>query len=369
MKKGCVDWNAFSRARKPRPRKTVKPEPFRIEPKFVERIWGMRSLTPLFPEKTNLPQPIGEIWLTGVDCKIATGRFAGKTLGEAWREMPAEWRGTRFDKPGDFPLLIKFIFPNDKLSVQVHPDDAYAAAHEKGAGGHGKTEMWHVISAEPGARLLAGLKPGVTKEAFRAALTDATLEGLFQSYEAHAGDTFFIPAGMPHTIGPGVVICEVQEYSDLTYRLYDYERVDTHGKPRELHVDKALAVMSFGSLARAKVETRPLHVHGEKVAEPLVDCPYFSTFRDELNGRTHFTVAPGSREQFELWVFLEGTGEIEWTTGDASMPKGWYGGGFQYEPGECWFVPARFGSHGFDAKLKTNLLIARPGNDDVTNSR
>src|SRR5215510_14699448 len=124
----------------------------------------MRSLAPLFPEKTNLAEPIGEVWLTAVDCKVATGPFAGKTLGEAWREMPPEWRGARFAEPSDFPLLIKFIFPNDKLSIQVHPDDAYAAAHEQVSGGRGKTEMWHIVAAKSDTSLLLGLKPGTTKE-------------------------------------------------------------------------------------------------------------------------------------------------------------------------------------------------------------
>src|SRR5262245_46077182 len=213
--------------------------------------------------------------------------------------MPTEWRGTLFAEPSDFPLLIKFIFPNDKLSIQVHPDDAYASVHEKAAGGRGKTEMWYVVSAQPGARLLAGLKPSVTKEDFRAALADHSLEDLLRSYDVHAGDTFFVPAGMPHTIGPGMVICEVQEYSDLTYRVYDYNRIDAQGNPRELHVDKALTVMNFASFARAKVETRPLHLHGQKVGEALVDCSYFSTFRGDVNGPIHFRVAPSTNEQFE----------------------------------------------------------------------
>jgi mannose-6-phosphate isomerase len=338
----------------------VRPEPFRIEPIFSERIWGSRSLAPLFPEMHDLNPPIGEAWLTGLDCRIANGPFAGHTLGQAWKEMTIGWRGSQFQGNVDFPLLLKFIFPTDKLSIQVHPDDAYAAVHEKAVGGRGKTEMWYVVSAESGARLLAGLKPGVTKERFEAALADQTLEGLFQSYEVKAGDTFFLPAGMPHTIGPNMVICEVQEYSDLTYRVYDYGRVDVHGKSRELHVEKALAVMDFGSVARAKVETRPLHVRGEIVGEPLVDCSYFSTFRHDVNGRIHFRVAPGLKDQFELWVFLEGEGEVGWTTDENSKLGNWYGGGFQYKRGDCWFVPAEFGSHGFNPKQKTSILIARP---------
>src|SRR5437867_12600288 len=110
----------------------------------------MRSLAPLFPEKTNLPEPIGEAWLTGIDCNVVTGPYAGKTLGEAWREMPREWRGTRCSDPDYFPIPVKFIFPVYKLSIQVHPDDACASIDEKAAGGRGKTEMWHVASSAVG---------------------------------------------------------------------------------------------------------------------------------------------------------------------------------------------------------------------------
>jgi len=157
-----------------------------------------------------------------------------------------------------------------------------------------------------------------------------------------------------------MIICEVQEYSDLTYRVYDYGRVDARGKPRELHIEKALAVTDFESTARAKVETRPLRVHGEIVGEPLVDCPYFSTFRHDISGRVHFRMAPGPKKHFQLWVFLKGEGEIGWTTANDSVPKEWYGGGWRYKPGDCWFIPAEFGSHGFDPKQKTSILIAHP---------
>src|SRR5713226_83118 len=164
----------------------MRPAPTRIEPIFSPRIWGARSLAPLFPEKSNLAEPLGEAWLTGVDCRVANGPFVGKTLGDAWREMPAEWRGSRLVSTSHFPLLVKFIFPNDKLSIQVHPDDAYAAAHEQAAGGRGKTEMWHAVSAESGARVLVGLKPGVDKEKFLRSLAAHTLENLFQAHEVKA---------------------------------------------------------------------------------------------------------------------------------------------------------------------------------------
>ncbi|MGC2388495.1 MAG: type I phosphomannose isomerase catalytic subunit, partial [Candidatus Acidiferrum sp.] len=171
----------------------MRPEPTRIDPIFSPRIWGASSLAPLFPEKTNLAEPLGEAWLTGVDCKLANGPFAGKTLGNAWREMPAEWRGTKFASVPDFPLLVKFIFPNDKLSIQVHPDDAYASVHEKAAGGRGKTEMWHIISAESGANVLIGLVSTVDAKRLVAAIETQTLEDLFIRWRAQPGDTFFVP--------------------------------------------------------------------------------------------------------------------------------------------------------------------------------
>jgi mannose-6-phosphate isomerase len=301
----------------------VNPEPFRIEPAFVPRIWGARSLAPLYPEKTNLPEPIGEVWLTGVDCKVATGSLAGKTLGEAWREMPPEWRSTDFSKASEFPLLIKFIFPTDKLSIQVHPDDAYAAAHEQATGGRGKTEMWHILSAEPRAKVLVGLKPGTTKEKFLTALQKSSLEELLEDYPVQQGDTIFVPAGTPHTIGPGMVLCEIQEYSDLTYRIYDYGRVDATGKPRDLHVKKALAVMNFEP--RPAVKTVPLAWRKEKDLSLLAACKYFAVNRWEISAPFHIR---GAAESFRLFVFLSGRGKFTWKEGS-----------LDFHFGESWFVP------------------------------
>jgi mannose-6-phosphate isomerase len=340
----------------------ASPEPFRIEPVFSERLWGSRSLAPLFPEMHDLHPLIGEAWLTSVDCRIANGPFAGQTLGRAWKEMTMGWRGAQFEGQGDFPLLLKFIFPADKLSIQVHPDDAYAAAHEAAAGGRGKTEMWYVVSAEPGARLLAGLKLGATKEKLLAALADQTLEDLFQSHGAHAGDTFFIPAGMPHTIGPKMVICEVQEYSDLTYRIYDYDRRDVNGKPRELHVLKALDVMNFNSDAGGKVAPRPLLIRNKKVGEFLVECPYFSASTFEFGQRIHMRMVPKPSERFSLWVFLEGEGGIGWSAVSQGVTGKSLVGQFSYKQGECWFIPAEFESRGYYPNSKTSLLVASPSN-------
>jgi mannose-6-phosphate isomerase len=319
----------------------VRPEPFRIEPIFVPRIWGARSLAPLYPEKSNLPEPIGEAWLTGVDCKVASGPFAGKTLGEAWREMPPEWRGTRFTEVGDFPILAKFIFPNDKLSIQVHPDDAYAAAHEQAAGGRGKTEMWHAISAEDGARVLVGLVPEATREKFLESVGGDTIEDLFVHWRVQPGDTFFVPAGTAHTIGQGMVLCEVQQYSDLTYRVYDYGRFDSLGKPRELHIKKALDVIQFGRPVAGKVSRISLPAHGvQRVL--LAACRYFATER--WKNFAQVEIHSDSRH-FYLLVILSGSGDFSWP-----------GSSVEYQTGECWLISAGLGPFRVHSKEPTKLL-------------
>jgi mannose-6-phosphate isomerase len=282
-------------------------------------------LAPLFPEKSNLQEPLGEAWLTGVDCRVASGPFTGKTLGAAWTEMPAEWRGTQLTAEANFPLLVKFIFPTEKLSLQVHPDDAYASVHEKAAGGRGKTEMWHAVSATAGAQLELGLKPGVNAAKFREGLAADTLEDLFEVQIVRTGDTFFIPAGTPHSIGPNMVICEVQEYSDLTYRVYDFGRVDAHGRPRELHVEKALQVTNFGKPAGGKVTSLLLPAEGGS-RSLLAACRYFATERWECSVKCEISVDP---ERFEIMVILEGAGSLAWPDNAA-----------RYHRGECWLVPA-----------------------------
>jgi mannose-6-phosphate isomerase len=282
-------------------------------------------LAPLFPEKSNLQDPLGEAWLTGVDCRVASGPFAGKTLGAAWTEMPADWRGSHLIAEISFPLLVKFIFPSEKLSLQVHPDDAFASVHEKAAGGRGKTEMWHAVSATAGAQLQLGLKPGVNEAKFREGLAASTLEDLFEVQPVRTGDTFFVPAGTPHSIGPHMVICEIQEYSDLTYRVYDFNRVDSQGKPRELHVEKALQVTNFGKLAGGKVTPLLLPTAGGS-RSLLAACRYFATERWECHEKCEIQV---DSERFELIVILEGAGTLAWPDSAA-----------RYHRGECWLVPA-----------------------------
>ena len=319
----------------------MRPAPFRIEPTFHPRIWGDRSLAPLFPEKTQLAEPIGEAWLTDARCVVGNSPFEGSTLQEAWSEMPAEWRGQRCAEMSDFPLLVKFIFTTDKLSIQVHPDDAYASVREAGAGGRGKTEMWHIVSAKPGARVLMGLKSGVTKKEFAAALGSKSIENLFEAHEVEEKDTFFVPPGVPHSIGSGLVVCEVQQYCDLTYRVYDYDRVDAHGKPRELHIDKAMEVIRFGG---ARVDRlRPLQWASQKMGiSLLMACPYFATERWRIGEL--FTARPKT-DAFNLLIFLSGGGAMRWD-----------GGTGLYAQGECWFMPASLKSYELIPEDESSLI-------------
>lgn len=290
----------------------------------------------------NLAEPLGEAWLTGTDCRVANGPFTGKSLAAAWQQMPVEWRGENFVHTPAFPLLLKFIFPMDKLSIQVHPNDEYASVHEQAAGGRGKTEMWHAVSANPGATLLAGLKSGTTREIFRQAVNShKNLEEFFQSHEVHSGDTFFIPAGTPHTIGPNMVIFEVQEYSDLTYRIYDYDRIDVHGKPRELHIQKALEVMNFDNSTKNKTAPLPLSSPvGQKSL--LCACKYFATERWSFD---KVIASPSHLTHFDLIVIFSGSGTLEAA-----------GSSFAYNPGECWLIPAALGMFEFRPATPTTLI-------------
>jgi mannose-6-phosphate isomerase len=255
--------------------------------------------------------------------------------------MPAEWRGAQLADISDFPLLVKFIFPTEKLSIQVHPGDAYASAHEKAAGGRGKTEMWYVVSAESGAQVLVGLKPGVDEGEFREGLTQRTLENLFEAVPVNPGDTLFVPAGTPHTIGAGMVICEVQEYSDLTYRVYDYGRVDAHGNPRELHIEKALQVTNFGQRAGGKIT--PLSLPADGAARSLLTaCRFFATERWEFSANCEISI---DAARFELIIILEGAGSLSWP-----------GSAARYRRGECWLVPASLGHVAVQPEIATTLI-------------
>jgi len=323
----------------------VKPEPARLAPLFVPRIWGAADLAPLFPGRTAAPgtEPIGEVWLTGERCAFASGPLAGRTLGETWPTLPAAWTGTAVRGAPRIPLLVKFIFPDDKLSVQVHPDDEYARRHEAAADGTGKTEMWYAVAARPGAELRLGLADGMTAERFRAAVATGGVEDCLRAYAVHAGDGFFVPAGTVHTIGSGMVLCEIQQHSDFTYRVFDYNRVQADGKPRQLHLRQALEVIRFGEQKGGPVE--PVRAPRSATAEEIyAACPYFVVERWRFAGKMERET---SLERFELLIVIAGTGRVEWGGATAA-----------YAAGEALFLPAALGAFRLAPESPTTLLRA-----------
>src|ERR1700678_3480895 len=184
-------------------------------PIFDERPWGVRDLRPVYTKVVK--DPIGESWLTWEDNRVANGPLAGRSLGELSQEFGGDLVGRLACYDKRFPLLVKFLFPGDKLSVQVHPDDALAQKSGKLCG---KTECWYVLRAEPGAQVALGLKPGTTLEEFRRAIEETRAEGLLNWVDVFAGDMIYVAAGTVHTIGGGMVLVETQQTSDITYRLY-----------------------------------------------------------------------------------------------------------------------------------------------------
>jgi mannose-6-phosphate isomerase len=243
--------------------------PFRIDPKFDARVWGSRDLRPWFDRVVEAgADPIGEAWLTGDMCLVATGPQAGKRLDALFAEFPASLLGAGAPSP-ESPLLIKVLFPNDKLSVQVHPDDKMA---QKYGDPRGKTECWYALAAKPGAQVAVGLKPGVTIAQIEREIHDGTLESSLNMLPIAAGDLVFVDAGTVHAIGPGSILLETQQNCDLTYRMYDY------GRPRELHIEKSLEATKL--ITRAG-KVQPI-VESDRTI--LINADYFRVERIPVSG-------------------------------------------------------------------------------------
>lgn len=236
----------------------VEMAPFRVDPRFVGRVWGWKDLHPWY-DRVAKEEPIGEVWLTGDDCCAATGPYAGKTLREIFSEMPRAMLGDGASS-SDSPLLIKVLFAREKLSVQVHPDDRLA---QKYGEPRGKTECWYSLASEPGSQVALGLKDGVTMDEVKAGIENGTLEKSLNLLSVHAGDMMYVDAGTVHAIWPGSVLLETQQNCDLTYRMYDY------GRGRELHIEKSLEATRLKTNA-GKVLPRVLDDR-----TVLVESPYF----------------------------------------------------------------------------------------------
>lgn len=289
--------------------------PLKFVPQFKERIWGGDKLRTIL--KKNVPREIvkcGESWeISAVQdsvSEVANGYLAGNTLEELIEVYMGELVGDSvYEKFGvEFPLLIKLIDAQDVLSIQVHPDDEYA---ERNHHAYGKTEMWYVISADNDSEIITGFKRDITREEYLQSLSNGNLKDFLNVERAEVGDVYFIPAGRVHAIGKGVLLAEIQQTSDVTYRIYDWDRVDSNGKPRELHNDLALEVMDFSAVVDAKW-TKPSV--NNRMAE-LVDCRYFTvnrlSFTDSI--KRDYEIL----DSFVVYVCIEGHAAIHYQNGES----------------------------------------------------
>jgi len=265
--------------------------PLVFQPIFKERIWGGRELERLFNKKLPGDKPIGESWeisdRPGDESVVANGNFAGKTLRWLMDSYPAEMIGRARPAAGDrFPILCKILDARDKLSLQVHPPAAKAAE----LNGEPKTEMWFIADAAPRAELFVGLKRGVTRGDFEAKIMDGTVADCFHRAPVRAGDAMFLPSGRVHAIGAGLVIFEIQQNSDTTYRVFDFNRMGLDGKPRELHVAQSLASIDFNDFEPALVSS-DFSGDDSVRSRAIVRNPLFNVDSVELKGGAEMTLA------------------------------------------------------------------------------
>jgi len=277
--------------------------PLRMLPAFDPRPWGTTDLSPIYPDH-KFDQKIGEAWLTGDQCKVANGPLAGRTLAALSKQWGRELVGEAAPDPGRFPLLLKFLFPHEKLSVQVHPDDEQA---QRTGQPWGKTECWYVTAAKPGSQVAMGLKPGVTRDDLRRGIEEGRAEELLNWINIYPGEMVYVAGGTVHTLGPGAVLVETQQQSDCTYRLYDY------GRPRELHLKEGLAAVKERVASGKVVRPAPTQIGGSKnKLAPLIRAPYFVLDEYELKEpQTFQAVEETGKTSVQILVAVEGCGIIE----------------------------------------------------------
>jgi mannose-6-phosphate isomerase len=277
--------------------------PFRMLPAFDPRPWGTLDLSPVYPNH-RFAEKIGEAWLTGDACQVSNGPLAGKSLAELSARYGRDLIGDAAREPNRFPLLVKFLFPHEKLSVQVHPDDE--AAQRVGEP-WGKTECWYVARAKPGAQIALGLKPGVTRDQFAKAISETEAENLLNWINIYSGEMIYVAAGTVHTLGPGSILVETQQQSDTTYRLYDY------GRPRELHLERGLAAVKEKVASGKVIRPEPIELNGSHSRQSqLITAPYFAVDMFELNSPHEFETHDDSgKSSAQIIVVLEGCGNIE----------------------------------------------------------
>lgn len=313
-------------------------EPMLLRPAEKDYLWGGTRLKEEYGKQTELV-PLAETW----ECSthpdgpsvVASGAFAGWTLSEVLRVHP-EFLGAKLRTKGELPILVKLIDAAQELSIQVHPDDTYAMAHE---GQNGKTEFWYVLDAQPGASLVCGFAHAVTREQLRQAVRTGQLDKHLQRVPVHRGDVFYIPAGTIHALGAGIIVAEIQESSNVTYRVYDYDRVDRHGRRRELHFDKAVDVLDMRPGADVRQRPRVVRYFPGCSRETLCRCGYFEAERIQVSMRC---TLPQMDASFRVLLCVEGCGSVETRTG--AVP---------FEKGTCVFLPAPLG----EAQIKGTMTV------------
>ncbi|MBN2787146.1 MAG: class I mannose-6-phosphate isomerase [Paludibacteraceae bacterium] len=292
--------------------------PLKFEPILKQRIWGGTNLKKLLHKNYADNQSIGESWelsgMLGDESVVVNGSLAGNTLNELLEVYMDELLGSKvFEKYGTtFPLLFKFIASNDDLSIQVHPSDELAEKQ----GSFGKTEMWYVLDAEEGAELVLGFNQKMDKASCLAHIENNTLESVLNRVKVKKGDVFYIPAGMVHAIGKGILLIEVQQASDITYRLYDYGRIDNNGQTRQLHIQEALEAIDFENHEDAKIEYQ-LQKNG---TTPLVSCDYFSV--NLLSFDKPITKDYTDLDSFVVYMCIEGSLSVQRQGRKETIKKG-----------------------------------------------
>ena len=305
-------------------------KPFLLKPSAKDYLWGGNRLNDEFAKEIELA-PLAETW----ECSthpdgpsfVATGEYKGKTLTEVLKNHP-EFLGSHPKTKGELPILIKFIDAKNDLSVQVHPTDEYANEHENGQ--LGKTEMWYVLDADKDASLVYGLSHSTDKEVIKEAIESGTVEKYLQKVPVKKDDVFFIEAGTIHAIGAGALIAEIQENSNLTYRMYDYNRVGKDGKKRELHIEKALDVANLNGMSVPKQPLRVLKYRQGVASDLLSRCKYFEVYRMIVNTERRQIVHYQSDEiSFRVLLCVNGCGSVKFAGEVLDVYKG-----------DCIFVPA-----------------------------
>ncbi|MDQ3263586.1 MAG: class I mannose-6-phosphate isomerase [Myxococcota bacterium] len=290
--------------------------PILLQPRLDSRLWGGDRLGP-WMGLASAPSQLAEAWLVYEENQIRDGRFAGRTLGEVARELGPELVGGRsFQLSGaEFPLLAKLIDARERLSIQVHPDDAFAHQHEAATGFHGKTEAWYILGEDPDRDVFLGFERDVSEGEVRAGAADGTLERLLRRLPVSSGQTVFVPARTVHGINAGTLLFEIQQKSDLTYRLYDYGRRGPDGKLRPLHLEKGLAVAQL-----TPPPAQPVPSPGAaRWSTVLVSCPFFALERWEVVGKIATATDPSS---FEILVPITGPVELRSAAGRVTLGRG-----------------------------------------------